>query len=913
MAANKEPGTSEIGDLSSLTKTIHYKSTVQYLPDSNGVDLKVFDNSELSDQFYLDTKHVVTKRKTFNVKCLYDTFADYCELQPYQVKEKMLDEIRTNWRWYKKASLVCLGMRQLEFDAWLKRLEKPRTWPNELALYALCVTFRRNAMVFNAGRIWTSMEVKPNMTQGICQEMCESVFLYLGNNLYGILRRRPFTLERPVLTLLDDIQKMRPLFVDTNLYTMYFEVRKDSSYESLIQEEEIEIPPEQKPELLPDVVTRSVLDPDFVPDYLPIKEEPNWDQSVVGHIIDQPGLIAKEIKQELLDTAAQSIASKHSSSCQINQFVQGKGVTGIRIEDVRSLLDADENASSTMVSQDIAQRQALPEELDKLNKSQPQSTRWSRIQHKRIPIEDETSAIQTNQESLNVVTNITTAAAAPLSTVTHPSVSQSHLTQPLSVVTASPIMPTLTMEVNAASLCIATHSSVIQGQTTQPLSVVTTHPVETQTDSSKSLSETTAPATTDTSTVATTIPLCVVTDQTITQHRSEQPLSVVTASATAETPSSSEIDKTLSMVTPSETGAKAPVDCPASYRYYDVLTPEEDDIVSISHQEIMERQCNVTLDQLDPADIEDIQQKLRPRTVDTTPSTADQCSPLKKKRESHRPLRHPSKLRIAAQLKIRKRNEQIKAGQILPKPVKAVKPESVLKSAQGETGVEPNKDEDISSDDTIIYDQPPEPEPAKITKPKKPAAKFVIRTIGLKAHKDAAMIQHAKKTRKRAFKCYLCVKRFPSTKGLNDHFRKTHEGLDCDVCGRDFNSPLSLKKHSYVHGLRPHRCQFCGKDYPFKSERDIHENTHTKAVRFTCKREGCRSSFSRDSDLKLHDELHDAKPIQCSVCTYSNPDIRNVRQHERVHTDEKPYKCSKCDMTFKFSMQRKRHETKPHD
>ena len=115
------------------------------------------------------------------------------------------------------------------------------------------------------------------MTQGICQEMCESILLYLGNNLYGVWRRRPFTLERPVQTILDDTQWMRPLYMDVNLNTMYFEVCKDSSYESVIQEEEIEIPLEQKPELLPDVTTQSVLDPDYVPDYLPIKQEPPWD------------------------------------------------------------------------------------------------------------------------------------------------------------------------------------------------------------------------------------------------------------------------------------------------------------------------------------------------------------------------------------------------------------------------------------------------------------------------------------------------------------------------------------------------------------------------------------------------------------------------------------------------------------
>ena len=83
--------------------------------------------------------------------------------------------------------------------------------------------------------------------------------------------------------------------------------------------------------------------------------EPEWDQSVVGHLITQPGPIAKEIKQELLDSAAQTIASKHTSSCQLSQFVQEKGLPGIRIEDVWSLLDANEQ--SKLIPPDNPQRE----------------------------------------------------------------------------------------------------------------------------------------------------------------------------------------------------------------------------------------------------------------------------------------------------------------------------------------------------------------------------------------------------------------------------------------------------------------------------------------------------------------------------------------------------------------------------
>ena len=195
MVLSKEPR-NEI-DVQSLTKMIQMKTIVPYLPDHMEMDIKVFGASELSRQFYLDTIHCVTKRKRF-IMCMYDTFGEYCGISGKEVKQKLIDELDSSVTWYTMASAACLGMRGIPFTDWLKKLKHPRTWPNELTLYALCILFHRNALVFNSGRIWTTLEVSPRLSVNIIQEMCETVMLYLGNNLYGTLRRKPFTLDQPI-------------------------------------------------------------------------------------------------------------------------------------------------------------------------------------------------------------------------------------------------------------------------------------------------------------------------------------------------------------------------------------------------------------------------------------------------------------------------------------------------------------------------------------------------------------------------------------------------------------------------------------------------------------------------------------------------------------------------------------------
>ena len=150
-------------------------------------------------------------------------------------------------------------------------------------------------------------------------------------------------------------------------------------------------------------------------------------------------------------------------------------------------------------------------------------------------------------------------------------------------------------------------------------------------------------------------PLRVVTSETSTEYLAEEPhpLQVVTVTRGTDP----EIRMPLSVVT-SKKDTGIPLtslsSTAAENKFYQVLNPEQDEIVTVSHQDIISRHCTVDLENLDANSILDIQTYLRGEEKHTVGKATDQSSEdlqvvAKRKRHSYRPGHKPSKDRLKAQ------------------------------------------------------------------------------------------------------------------------------------------------------------------------------------------------------------------------------------------------------------------------
>ena len=177
---------------------------------------------------------------------------------------------------------------------------------------------------------------------------------------------------------------------------------------------------------------------------------------------------------------------------------------------------------------------------------------------------------------------------------------------------------------------------------------------------------------------------------------------------------------------------------------------------------------------------------------------------------------------------------------------------------------------------------------------------FKMKTITIRRTKDPC-----------TFKCSVCSTRASTLRELNAHFIQNHRNVDCDMCGKSFLTPASLRKHRYSHieESEQFQCRTCDKCFPFESQLKSRRHMHRRIRYYRCASANCDRSFRHPGDLAAHARSH-GKPFNCAHCSYSNTDIRKLRSHMRVHSREAPFTCKMCGQKFVHSNQLVRHKLK---
>ncbi|XP_039762820.1 zinc finger protein 354B-like isoform X3 [Pararge aegeria] len=149
---------------------------------------------------------------------------------------------------------------------------------------------------------------------------------------------------------------------------------------------------------------------------------------------------------------------------------------------------------------------------------------------------------------------------------------------------------------------------------------------------------------------------------------------------------------------------------------------------------------------------------------------------------------------------------------------------------------------------------------------------------------DLAKTHAQTHTSRGQFTCVACDKKFVSRNSYEYHLKCSRSHVDrmalkhkCATCGKDYRSPGELRDHiNYTHmGKTHHKCPVC--DKALATARCV-----TRHVR-----------------RAHHGVKENARDKICQTCGKGFTCTKSLREHEMIHTGERPLSCDICARTFR--------------
>ncbi|XP_050304389.1 zinc finger protein 675-like isoform X3 [Anthonomus grandis grandis] len=175
------------------------------------------------------------------------------------------------------------------------------------------------------------------------------------------------------------------------------------------------------------------------------------------------------------------------------------------------------------------------------------------------------------------------------------------------------------------------------------------------------------------------------------------------------------------------------------------------------------------------------------------------------------------------------------------------------------------------------------------------------------------------------YQCTFCSFKCRQKQNYISHMKihtpdKTYK---CEHCSKAFRFKQNLEAHHLTHSMEKNlSCDTCGFHTKFLSNMVAHKRIHSgikTGEMFRCSYPHCKYSTSKKNQLAVHSKTHNsgssaggARPHACSVCGRGFMEKSHLVRHERIHLEEKPFKCSNCDYASSRRDKLKEHFTRHH-
>ncbi|XP_027839132.2 zinc finger protein 423-like [Aphis gossypii] len=169
--------------------------------------------------------------------------------------------------------------------------------------------------------------------------------------------------------------------------------------------------------------------------------------------------------------------------------------------------------------------------------------------------------------------------------------------------------------------------------------------------------------------------------------------------------------------------------------------------------------------------------------------------------------------------------------------------------------------------------------------------------------------EHLKIKHKKLFKNYeeINVKNKRANRKIIPINKKRIMKYFCKICKMKFADNITLQEHSKIHIVDMYNCKDCGQQFETNVTLGNHIMENHSGDNFISNKNNHIKNYENQNTSL---EIINNNPAQCKVCLKILKDPGYLREHMRLHTGDKPFKCDLCNMTFRFKSNLRMHQKK---
>ena len=173
-----------------------YNKYVRHLSSRDAVSITQFLRSKLRQHYWIDIRRCFIVEQ-LNPNHVLEMFGMFSDLDAPTLRDTALNMMMDEFDYWKHVGTIVTQMNFMMFEEWYNSMKQDNCMCDKLMVYILSRLHYHHTIIYTSNRPWCNLQNSLNMDITELHSKCDLHLVYLGNNMYSQLKRKPMTPAPP--------------------------------------------------------------------------------------------------------------------------------------------------------------------------------------------------------------------------------------------------------------------------------------------------------------------------------------------------------------------------------------------------------------------------------------------------------------------------------------------------------------------------------------------------------------------------------------------------------------------------------------------------------------------------------------------------------------------------------------------